>query len=162
MVTQSRIAAFNSARREKGSIPELGDNPARRKLHNDFDLGLVAPLPRPCRHDRRVVVRRHLGIGAIDTRLVEAGFGKAGAQIVGYYHRRHATEEGERARMRSNPIGRGLCERRLDVGVARRAEGCDEQLTGMRLPGRAIDNVDGRAGIIDEELLAGYVRLPAI
>jgi hypothetical protein len=64
------------------------------------------------------------------------------------------------ARVRSDPVGQRLRGRRLGVGVARRTEGCDEQLAGMHLAGRRVKNVDRRAGIIDEQLLASHVRLP--
>ena len=104
-------------------------------------------------------MRRHLGIGAIDGGLVEAGFGDAGLQIVGNHHRRHTAEKCESACVRSDPVGQRLRGRRLGVGVARRAEGCDEQLAGMHLPGRGIDDVNRRARIVDEQLLAGHVRL---
>ena len=42
---------------------------------------------------------RHLGIGAVDRRLVEASFGDARAQIVGHHHRRNPTHEREAARV---------------------------------------------------------------
>src|SRR6266446_8207274 len=49
--------------REEPDVAQLGDNPARRDLHGDLDLRLVARFSRPCRHDGRVVVHRHFGIG---------------------------------------------------------------------------------------------------
>src|SRR4051794_27865085 len=56
-------------------------------------LGLVARLVGPRRYDCRVVVGCHLGIAAVYRRLVEAGLGDAGFEIVGDRHRRYATEE---------------------------------------------------------------------
>src|SRR5271166_7180709 len=52
--------------REEPPVPELGDDPSCRDLHGHFNLGLVARLPGPRRHDRHAVVRRHPGIAAID------------------------------------------------------------------------------------------------
>ena len=74
--------------REEAPIAQLGDDPAGRHLHRHFDLGLVARPVRPRRHNGRVVVGRHLGIGAVDRRLVEARLGDARPQIVGHHLRR--------------------------------------------------------------------------
>ena len=79
--------------REEAPIAQLGDDPARRHLHGDLDLRLVARLVGPRRNDGGVVVRRHLGIAAIHRRLVEARLGDAGLQVVGHHHRRHAVEK---------------------------------------------------------------------
>lgn len=94
--------------REELAVPELGDDPARRDLHGDFDLGFVARLPGPRRHDRRAVVRRHLSIGSIDGGLVEAGFGDAGLQIVGNHHRRNAAGKSESPCVRAYPARQRL------------------------------------------------------
>jgi hypothetical protein len=46
------------------------------------------------------------------------------------------------------------------LAFSRGTKRCDEQLAGMYLAGRRVKNVDRRAGIIDEQRLAGHVRLP--
>jgi len=56
--------------------------------------------------------------------------------------------------VRADPVGQSLREGCFGVGQARCAEGGDEQLAGMHLTGRRIDDVDRRAGVIDEQLLA--------
>jgi hypothetical protein len=50
-------------------------------------------------------------------------------------------------------VGVGIC-------VTRRAESGDEQLRCPHLAGRAVDHVQRRAGVIDEQPLAGDVVLP--
>src|SRR5215813_13399734 len=74
-----------------------------------------------------MAVLRHLGIGAVDRRLVEAGLGDARAQIVGHHHRRSPADEGKGARMRADPVGQALRPGGLGIGVARRAERGDEK-----------------------------------
>ena len=146
--------------REELSVAQLGDDEASRHLHRNFDLGLVTRPVRPRRHNGGVVVGRHLGIGAVDRRLVEAGLGDARAQIVGHHHRRNPTHEREAARVRADPIGQALCPRGLRIGVVRRPEHGDEQLRRHRLPGRWVDHLKRRAGVVDEHTLAGDVALP--
>ena len=129
-------------------------------LHRHFHLGLVAGPIRPRRHNGGVVVGRHLGVGAVDRRLVEAGLGDARAQIVGHHHRRSPADEGKGTRMRADPVGQALRPGGLGVGVARRAERSDEQLHRPRQAGRCVDHLERRAGVIDEQALAGDVALP--
>ncbi len=75
---------------------------AEAVAHGNLNLRFVARLHRPRRHDRGIVVRRHLGIGAVDRRLVKARLGDAGAQIVGDDHSLYTAEKRERARVRSD------------------------------------------------------------
>src|SRR6202008_3686310 len=69
--------------REEGLMAQLGDDPSCCNLHCHLDFGFVAWLSWTCRHDGGVVVSRHLSIGSIHRRLVEACLGDARAQIVG-------------------------------------------------------------------------------
>ena len=57
-------------------------DPSFRNLDGHFDLGFVLGFPWPGGHDRRAVVFGHVGIGPVDSRFVETGFGHAGLQIV--------------------------------------------------------------------------------
>ena len=105
-------------------------------------------------------MHRHFGIGTIDARLVEAGLGDAGLQIVGNDHRRHTAIKAKGACVRADPVGQRLREGCLGVRKTRCAECGDEQLAGMHLSGRGIDDVNRRAGVIDKQLLAGHMGLP--
>ena len=102
----------------------------------------------------------HLGVAAVHLRLVEARLGDAGLKIVRHQHRSNAVEKHERPRVRSDPIAEPLRPRRFRPGVARRPERGDEQLRGQHLTSRAVDHVQRRAGIVDEQLLAGDMGLP--
>ena len=146
--------------REELPVAQLGDDEAGRHLHRHLDLGLVAGPIRPRRHNGGVVMGRHLGVGSIDLRLVEAGLGDARAQIVGHHHRRDAADERKGARVRADPVGQALRPGGLGIGVIRRAEHGDEQLRRPRLAGRSVDHRERRAGVIDEQALAGDVVLP--
>jgi hypothetical protein len=63
--------------REELSVAQLGDDEASRDLNRDLHFGLVTRPIRSRRHNGGVVVGRHLGIGAVDRRLVETGLGDA-------------------------------------------------------------------------------------
>jgi hypothetical protein len=71
-------------------------------------LSVVAARSWPRWHKGGVVVGSHLGVGAVDRRLVEAGLGDAGAQIVGHHRRRSPADEGPGARMPADPVGQAL------------------------------------------------------
>ena len=73
--TSSAIGRVQCGEREELSVAQLGDDEASRNLNRNFDLGFVPGPIRPRRQNGGVVMGRHLGVGAIDRRLVEAGFG---------------------------------------------------------------------------------------
>ena len=58
-------------------------------------------------------------------------------------------------------IQSGSCwlQRRLGVDVGRRAQHRDEDLGAADLTGGAVDDGDGVAGVVDEQLVAGAVDL---
>src|SRR5215510_15926148 len=60
--------------REEALMAQLGDDPSRCNLYCHLDLGFIAWLSWTCRHDGGVVVNRHLCIGSVHRRLVEACF----------------------------------------------------------------------------------------
>ena len=63
---------------EEPLVAQPGEDPALHDLDADLDLRLVARLVRPRRNHRRAVMRRHVGVGSVDRRLVEAGLGDPG------------------------------------------------------------------------------------
>ena len=77
-----------------------------------------------------------------------------------HHHRRHAAEEGKGARVRADPVGQALRPGGLGIGVVGGAERGDEQLRRHHLAGRRVDHLHRRAGVIDEQALAGDVGLP--
>ena len=61
--------------------------------------------------------------------------------------------------MGADPVGQRLAPARLGVGVARRAEHRDEQVGFVQLARHRIDDRHRVAGPVDEQLVAGQMRL---
>jgi len=106
------------------------------------------------RQDRGAVVAREVEHGVVAARLIAVGVGDHRLRIVGHDQLRHAADEGERARRRVKPIAHRLARRGAGVGVARRAQRGHEDVRA-----RAVGQRDRRAGVVDEQLLAGAVDL---
>ena len=104
-------------------------------------------------------MRRHVEVGPVQPRLVPVGTIDADLRVVRDQLRRHAAHEGECPRMGPDPVGQRLGPGRLGVGVAGGAHGGDEDLRLAHLPGPPVDDLDRLAGIVDEQPLAGRVRL---
>ncbi len=95
--------------REEPPVAQPRQDPALHHLHADLDLCLVTRFVWTGRDDCGAVVRRHVGVGAVDRRLVEAGLGDPGPQVVADDLPRHAAEGGQRVdvRARSSPAASG-------------------------------------------------------
>jgi hypothetical protein len=105
-------------------------------------------------------MRGHHAVAAIDLGVVERGLVDTGLEVVRHDEPRHAAEPAEHAHMGADPVGQGLRPRRLGIGEARGAEHGDEDLRLADDAGRAVDDGDLLAGIVDEHLVAGRVILP--
>ena len=98
-------------------------------------------------------------IGALHARLVEAGLGDAGFEVVAHEEFGHPSEEGEGAQVGSDEVGHVLGEGGLGIGVVAGAQGRHEDLYPGDLTGDRIGKCEGKAGVVYEELLAGFVGL---
>lgn len=87
-----------------------------------LDLHFVARLARSCRQDGRAVMRRHLRIGAIDLRVIEARLDDRDLGVVRHQERRHAVDRRQGADVSADPVGKHLRPRSLHVGEAQGAE----------------------------------------
>ena len=143
----------------EAAVAEFGQDPAFDHLDRDLDLGLVARLPRARRQDRRAVVRCHLGVGAVEPRLEDAGLGDTGLKVVGHDDLGHAAEVAERAHLGTDPVGQRLRPGRLGVGEVGGAEHGDEDLRRSDLAAGGLDDLDRLTGEVDEHLLAGTMGL---
>jgi len=76
--------------------------------HRDFDLRLVAWPARPCRQDRGIIMCRHLGVGPIDLRLVEAGLDHSDLGVVWHQQFWHPADCCEGSGMGADPVGQHL------------------------------------------------------
>ena len=145
----------------KGSMAQPPEKPSLDDEHGLLDLCFVPRPPRPRRQNGGVVMRRHFGVGPIDLRIVEAGLDDGGLGIVRHEQMRNAADRLEGAHMGVDPVGERLRPARVRKGEARRAEHGDEDLRLADFAGQPVD--DDRnpvAGVIDEQPLAGRVRLP--
>jgi hypothetical protein len=141
-------------------ITQTADEPALDDQHAGFHLGLVARPAWPGREHGGAVVRRHLGIGSIDLRLVQARLDDGNLGVVGDDEARHAADGGKRAGVGANPIAERLRPGRLDVGEARGAHHRDEDLRLTHLAGQPVDDHRHRvASVVDEQLVAAHVGL---
>jgi hypothetical protein len=104
--------------REEPPVAQTRQDPALHHLHADFDLGLVARFVWTGRDDRGAVMRRHVGVGAVDRRFVEAGLGDPGLEVVADDLPRHAADGAQGVDMGSNPVGQRLARRRLSIDEA--------------------------------------------
>ena len=140
-------------------MAQPADQPAFDDQHASFDLRLVARPARPGRQHGGSVMGRHLGIGAIDLRLVQARFDDGDFGVIGHDQLGHPADRGEGARMGGNPVAEPLCPRRFSVGEVRGAKDGHKDLRRTRRAGQPVDDHRDRvAGVIDEQLVAPRMR----
>ena len=145
----------------EGPSPQPAEQPSLDDQHRLLDFRLVAGLSRPRRQNGGSVMRRHLGVGPIDFRIVEAGLDDGGLGVVRHDELGNAADRLEGAHVSVDPVGQRLRPVRLGEGEARRAQYRDEDLRHADFAGEPVDDDrDAVAGIIDEQPLAGGVRLP--
>ncbi len=128
---------------EEPPVAQPGQDPALHDLDGNLDLGLVARLAHPRRQDRRAVVGGHVLVGPADARLVAAGRGDAGLEVVADDLARDTTEAGKGAHVAADPVRQRLRPARLRVGEVGRAQhghedlGLPDLLAG-RVPGHGV------------------------
>ena len=140
--------------------PEPAEQPSLDDQDRLLDLRLVAGLPRPRRQDGGPVMGRHLGVSSVDLGIVEAGLDDGGLRVVRHDEFGYAADRLEGAHVGVDPVGQRLRPGRLGEGEARRAQHRDEDLRHADLAGEPVnDDRNAVAGVIDEQPLAGGVRL---
>jgi len=83
-VPEARLRHDVPEARLRHDVPEARlrhDNPALGDLNRHLDLRFVSGFARPCGHDRRAVMRGHVGAGPVHGRFMEAGLGHAGLRV---------------------------------------------------------------------------------
>ncbi len=158
----SPSAALTSRQAVEDAMAQPPEQPALDDQHRLLDLRLVARLPRPRRQDGGPVMRRHLGVGAVHLRVVEAGLDDGGLGVVRHDQLGHAADRFERAHMGVDPVGQRLRPARVREGEARRAQHGDENLRLAHFAGQPVDHDrHAVAGVIDEQPLARGVASAA-
>ena len=84
IINQPADRLVQLGQREEPPVAQPRQNPALHDLDPDFNLRLVTRFVGARRDHRGAVVRRHVGIGAVDQRLVKAGPGDPGAQVIAH------------------------------------------------------------------------------
>src|SRR6202041_2688363 len=132
--------------------PEPAEQPSLDDQDGLLDFRLVARLPRPRWQDGGSVIGRHLGVGAVDLRVVAAGLDDGGLGVVWHDEFGNAADRLEGAHVGVDPVGQRLRPGRLGEGEARRAQYRDKDLRHADFAGKPIDDDrDAVAGIIDEQ-----------
>ncbi len=143
--------------------PTVAKPPQEPALHDpdqSFDLGLVTRLARTRRQNGGVVVLRHLRIGAVYLRVVEAGLDHRDLGVVGHDEFGRAAEVGEGLDVTFDPVDQLLAP----AGVGERQTGGahhrHEDVGLVDAPAcRVHHHRHGVAGVIHEHLLAARMRL---
>jgi hypothetical protein len=108
--------------------------------HGLLDLRLVARLPGPGGQDGGSIVGRHLGIGAGDLRVVEAGLDDGGFGVVGHNEFGNPADRLEGAHVGVDPVRQRLRPGRPGEGETGGAQHGDEDLRHADFAGEAVDD----------------------
>jgi hypothetical protein len=146
--------------REESLVAKAREDPSLRDAHARLHPRLVARVRRSRRQDHRPVVRRHLGIRALDARLVAARHCHPALELIGHHRASDAAHVLEGAHVAADPVADSLPARRLRVRVVGRAEYRDEELDLDHLSRLAIDDDRLLARVVHEELRARVMHLP--
>src|SRR5438034_389668 len=136
---------------------DLADMPGRMSELEADALAMAAGRKAPALYHGDLV--RHVGVGPVDDRLVKAGLGDPGLEIVADRLAGDTAEISEGADMCRDPIRQLLAPHRLGVGEARCAQDGDKNLYRDDLTREAINDLAGAAGEVDKQLLAGDMGL---
>ena len=85
------------------SMAQPPEKPSLDDEHRLLDFGFVSRTPRPRRQNGGAVMRRHVGIGAIDQRVIETGLDDRGLGVVRHQKVRRATDRPEGLHMGVDP-----------------------------------------------------------
>jgi hypothetical protein len=144
---------------EERAPAQGGQHPAGGLEDAGFRFRLVTGLPGASGDDRTAVVGGHLLVRGVEVGLVAVGLGDARTEVVGHDDAGTAADRLEGVDVPPDPVGQRLGGEGLGIRVARGAQDGHEQLRPPHLAGGGIDDGQGLAGEVDEELLAGAVLL---
>jgi hypothetical protein len=117
-------------------------------------------MPHPRRQHHAAVVIGQLLIGAIDARLIARRPRDAGLEIVRHQRPRHPADRRKGMDMRRDPVCQRLAPARLRVGEVRSPKRSHEDMRPPLLTACRVGQRDGVARPVDEQLVAGHMRLP--
>ena len=104
------------------------EKPSLDDEHGLLDFCFIPRTSRPRWQNGGVVMRRHLGVGSIDLRIVETSLDNSGLGIVRHEQMWNAADHLEGANMGVDLVGQRLRPARVRKSEARCAEHGDEDL----------------------------------
>ena len=113
LVEQRADGRVHLCEAEELTIAQSGQDPTLNQQNRALDLCFILGFVRPRGHHGCVVMRGHVRIGPVDSRVIKAGLRDPGLQVVGHDLRRHPSEEAKGTHMARDPIWQGLRPRRL-------------------------------------------------
>ncbi len=140
------------------AVTENGKDPAFGNEYAVFHLGLVAGPPGTGRKNGGGVVVGHVLVGRVEGGFVKAGFEDTAFEIIGNQKAGDDPKIGEGAGVGADPVGECLGEGGLGVGEGGGAPDGDEELGEGHFAGDRVGKEEA-IGVIDEELVAGFVGL---
>ena len=133
-------------------MAQSAQKPALDNQHRGFDFRLVARPARPSQQDRGVVMRRHLGVAAIDLRLVKAGLDDRDFGVVRHQQPGHAADGGKGSHVGSDPIAEPLRPARFRIEPAPAKAGVK-----LEAPSTATKICAGRVSPLSQSMITGTV-----
>ena len=104
-------------------------------------------------------MRRHLGVGPVDRRLIQAGFDHRRLGVIRHDQMRDAANGLERPGVGADPVRQSLRPRGLGIGKAGRAHDGDEDPGGPGLAGQPVEHLHPVARVIDKQFLTAHMGL---
>ena len=152
------VAEF--AEREELMVAQRRHDPALDVLDCGFRLGLVPGRPGPRRQHRGSVVGGQFLIRRVQVRLVAAGLVDRCLLVVRDHEFGHPAPELEHPNVGHRPVRQRPAPGHVHEGVVRRAEDTDEDHGALHLAGLPVHDLELRARVVHERLLARPVHLP--
>ncbi len=154
---QDRLIEFGKA--EESAVSQRSQDPLFDLEDPGFDLGLVFGSSDPCRDDDSTVVLGELPIGGIEVRLIAAGAGDSGPEIIRDGDFWDPSEEAKRMDMGLNPGGKILGDSGLRKSIIACSQGCHKDLYFGDDTGGGIHDRHRLPGIVDKELFTRPILL---
>ena len=101
-----------------------------------------------------MVVAGQIVVGGVDVRLVATGLADTTFQVVGDNGLGDTAVKGKRADMGADPVLKALAGGGLDIGITACTQYGDKDLSVADCAGCRIDDINGLAGIVNEQLFS--------
>ena len=145
---------------EEAPVAQPRQDPALHQQHRALDLGLVTRVRGPSGQDGAAVVLGELLVAAVGLGVVAVGTPDQRTGLVRHDQSGNPAEELQCLDLGSDPVGGGLARCGAGVGAVRCAQCGNEDLGLGDLARGGVNDGNGAAGIVDEQLLPGNVNLP--